>query len=356
MMNCSLVIGWLFFLTVLAARGDGDTWNNIYHSLSRFGGKVGNTLTEDAGDRPSPTPTRHRKADSKHSSSKRTKAKPSASPAEESGGSDNAAAKSKPSPKPSAAGSEKPSADSSPTPVPEAAGESKNKPDNAAPMVTIKPQALREFAAQPPQVQKLIGDALALTMQNLSYKYGSADPLAGGMDCSGFIFYVLSNAGFKDVPRDSSGQYAWVRKNSDFHAVLSRSGKSFELDELKPGDLMFWSGTYKVDRDIPITHVMIYLGKEKSTGKPVMVGATDGRTYDGVRRFGVSVFDFKMPSGKPSKDDPELTSKFEGYATIPGLREPKVAAKSRDDVEQGTKSETVTRNAKRKTKPLSEGD
>jgi peptidoglycan DL-endopeptidase CwlO len=355
-MNRSLIIGCLFLLTVLAARGDGETWNNIYHSFSRFGGNVRNTFTEDAGGRPSPTPRRHRKADSQHSSSKKTKAEPSVSPAKESGASDNAAATSKPSPKPSAAGSEKPIAGSSSTPAPEAADGSKNKPENAAPMVTIKPGALREFAAQPPQVQKLIGNALALTELNLGYKYGSADPVAGGMDCSGFIFYVLSNAGFKDVPRDSSGQYAWVRKNSDFHAVLSRSGESFELDELKPGDLMFWSGTYKVDRDIPITHVMIYLGKEKSTGKPVMVGATDGRTYDGVRRFGVSVFDFKMPSGKPNKDDPELTSKFEGYATIPGLREPKVAAKSRDDVEPGTKNEKATRNAKQKTKPLSEGD
>ena len=352
-MNRSLVIGCLLFLTVLAARGDGEIWNNIYHSLSRFGGNVRNTFTEDAGDRPSPTPRRHRKADSKHSSSK--EAKPSVSPAKESDASERGAATSKPSPKPSAAGSEKPTAGSSSTPVPEAAGGSKNKPENAAPMVTIKPGALREFAAQPPQVQKLIGNALALTEQNLGYKYGSADPVAGGMDCSGFIFFVLSNAGFKDVPRDSSGQYVWVRKNSDFHAVLSRSGKSFELDELRPGDLMFWSGTYKVDRDIPITHVMIYLGQEKSTGKPVMVGATDGRTYDGVRRFGVSVFDFKMPSGKPNKDDPELTSKFEGYATIPGLREPKVAAKSRDEVGEGTKSEKAP-NAKQKKKPLSDGD
>ena len=358
-MNRSLVIGLLFFLSIRVAQGDGDTWNNIYHSLSRFGGNARNTFTEDAGDRPSPTPRRHRKADSKHSSSKRTKAKssasPSSSPIEKSDASDNAAA-TKPSPKPSAAGSEKPTAGSSSTPVPEAEGGSKNKPENAAPMVSIKPEALREFAAQPPQVQKLIGNALALTGQNLGYKYGSADPVAGGMDCSGFIFYVLSNAGYKDVARDSSGQYAWVRKNSDFHAVLSRSGETFELDELKPGDLMFWSGTYKTDRDIPITHVMIYLGKEKSTGKPVMVGATDGRTYDGVRRFGVSVFDFKMPSGKPNKDDPGLTSKFEGYATIPGLREPEAAAKSRDNLEQGIKSEKARPNAKQKTKPLSDGD
>jgi hypothetical protein len=174
----------------------------------------------------------------------------------------------------------------------------------------------------------LIRSSLALTEQNLSYKYGSADPAAGGMDCSGFIYYVLSNAGYKDVPRDSAGQYEWVRKNSDFHSVLSRSGDSFELNDLRPGDLLFWSGTYKVDREIPITHVMIYLGKEKSTDKPVMVGATDGRSYNGIRRFGVSVFDFKMPSGQPNKDDPGLTAKFEGYASIPGLRRGEVASKA----------------------------
>jgi peptidoglycan DL-endopeptidase CwlO len=353
MMNRSLVIGLLFFLTVLAAPGDDDTWNNIYHSLSRFGDNVRNTFTEDASDRPSPTPRGHRKAKSKHSSLNKTKAKPSASPSvspiEKADASDNA----------SAAGSEKPTSSPSSTPVPaeEGGSASKNKPENAAPMATIKPEALREFAAEPPQVQRLIGNALALTEQNLGYKYGSADPAAGGMDCSGFIYYVLSNAGYKDVPRDSSGQYAWVRKDGDFHAVLSRSAESFELDELKPGDLMFWSGTYKVDRDIPITHVMIYLGKEKSTGKPVMVGATDGRTYDGVRRFGVSVFDFKMPNSKPNKDDPELTAKFEGYATIPGLRESGVAPKNRDDLEQGIKGEKAKQSAKEKTKPVTdEGD
>jgi hypothetical protein len=87
-----------------------------------------------------------------------------------------------------------------------------------------------------------------------------------------------------------------------------------------PGDLMFWSGTYQVERDIPITHVMLYLGSEKGTGKRIMFGASDGRSYNGVQRWGVSVFDFKMP-----KNDPNNTEKrrvdFVGYARIPGLRE-----------------------------------
>jgi hypothetical protein len=52
---------------------------------------------------------------------------------------------------------------------------------------------------------------------------------------------------------------------------------------------MFWSGTYDIDRDPPITHSMIYLGREKSTGRRVMVGASDGRVYRDQSRFGVSI-------------------------------------------------------------------
>ena len=34
------------------------------------------------------------------------------------------------------------------------------------------------------------------------------------MDCSGFIYYTLKEAGFGDVPRQSNEQYIWVRKKS----------------------------------------------------------------------------------------------------------------------------------------------
>jgi cell wall-associated NlpC family hydrolase len=236
-----------------------------------------------------------------------------------------------------------------------AAAEKTGSSPTPANVATENPENIREFKNQPPQVQQLLREALALTEQNLSYKYGSADPSAGGMDCSGFIYYVLTKSGFKDVPRDSSEQYAWIRQNSNFHAVLSRDSKSFEFRELRPGDLMFWSGTYKVNREIPVSHVMIYLGTEKSTKKPVMVGASDGRTYDGVRRNGVSVFDFKMPSGQPNSTDPDLVARFEGYGTIPGLREPARANEVRNFSESST-GQTAEPTPKRKEKPLSNGD
>jgi len=164
----------------------------------------------------------------------------------------------------------------------------------------------------------MIDTALELTTRNLDYKYGSADPASGGMDCSGFVFYVLTQNGLRDVPRDSSQQYVWIRKAGTFRAVNSRHEDTFELDELVPGDLLFWTGTYSIERDPPITHAMIYLGREKGTNHRIMVGASDGRTYQGESRYGVSVFDFKIPK-LAKTDEGKLGPNFIGYGHVPGL-------------------------------------
>ena len=166
----------------------------------------------------------------------------------------------------------------------------------------------------------MIDTALALTTRNLNYKYGSADPESGGMDCSGFIYFVLTQNGVKDVPRDASGQYAWVRKAGKFQAVISRNADTFELDDLKPGDLLFWTGTYDVEKDPPITHTMIYLGREKKTDRRLMVGASDGRTFHDESRYGVGVFDFKLPRSEKAATSGRSPS-FVGYGRIPGLGE-----------------------------------
>jgi cell wall-associated NlpC family hydrolase len=184
--------------------------------------------------------------------------------------------------------------------------------------VSLSPDAIEGYEKDPPRVRQILDAGLALTKQNLGYTYGSADPANGGMDCSGFIYYLLKQNGFPDVPRDSSQQYVWVRKAGNLYAVLSRKEDSFEFDDLKPGDLLFWRGTYNIDRDPPITHTMIYLGREKRTNKRVMVGSSDGRTYDGKQRWGVSVFDFKMPP-PPKSGDAKISPVFVGYGRIPGL-------------------------------------
>lgn len=227
--------------------------------------------------------------------------------------------KKKSTPRPTAAKStpapEKPKATPTPVTAPTAIPE-----PGRAPNASLEPGELVEFSAQPPRVQTILASALALTKRDLIYTYGSADPAKGGMDCSGTIHHLFSSAGFQDVPRDSPGQYSWVRRAGGFRAVVSKSADSFEFAELLPGDLLFWSGTYSVEREIPITHVMLYLGTEKKTKRRVMFGASDGRSYGGIQRWGVSVFDFKMPRVNPT-DAEKAKVDFVGYGRIPGLRE-----------------------------------
>jgi cell wall-associated NlpC family hydrolase len=211
-----------------------------------------------------------------------------------------------------------------PTSSPESSKGEKTGDDSR--VATLEASDLEGFSDQPAAVQRLISDGLALTTRDLGYKYGSDDPANGGMDCSGTVYYLLTHAGLKDVPRDSAGMYEWVWKQSVFHSVVGTKDDTFELEKLRPGDLLFWTGTYQIDRDPPVTHVMIYLGINRQTGRRTMLGASDGRTFNGKSRYGVSVFDFKLPRpGGKSDVAPQAqaetpsTTRFIGYGAVPGL-------------------------------------
>ena len=299
-----LLILVIFFGAVNAARSAEQS----------LGIKIKKVLEPD----PSPTPSRkHRKHSnatprpSPTASARRKKASPTPSPTPKSK-SKRKKASATPTPEESPSQTEPPSA--SPAESPEAARGKKGWPN-----VSLSPDAIEGYDKYPPKVRQILDAGLALAKENLTYTYGSADPSNGGMDCSGFIYYVLKQNGFSDVPRDSSQQYVWVRKAGDFNAVLSRKEDSFELDDLQPGDLLFWRGTYNIERDPPVTHTMIYLGREKRTNKRVMIGSSDGRTYDGKQRWGVSVFDFKMPP-PPKSGDAKISPVFVGYGRIPGVK------------------------------------
>jgi hypothetical protein len=174
--------------------------------------------------------------------------------------------------------------------------------NKSAVTVPIPIQEIRGFAAYPPKVKIMIQAAYQLTTKNLTYIYASANPKNGGMDCSGTIYYLLHQMKI-DSPRQSDEIYNWAKTNGN----LKQGDKNFTA--LKPGDLLFWSGTYNIHRDV--THVMIYLGKDQQN-RPLMFGASDGRPYRGRKMWGVSVFDFLLPNGKTK-------AKFLGYGCIPGL-------------------------------------
>jgi len=179
---------------------------------------------------------------------------------------------------------------------------------------SIEAEELDGFKNYAPQLQQLVHDALALTKLNLTYTFGSASPKQGGMDCSGTIHHLLNGLGVKGVPRQSDEICGWVKNNTLLHMTpTADSFKHPELNPLQPGDLLFWSGTYESgQREIPVTHVMLYLGKLKKTGKPLVFGASDGRSYQSERRTGVSVFDFSLPPAASK-------SKLYGFGLIPGV-------------------------------------
>ncbi|MEZ5305262.1 MAG: NlpC/P60 family protein [Verrucomicrobiales bacterium] len=201
------------------------------------------------------------------------------------------------------------------TPIPSRADEAQKPAETSS----VAPEAIRDFAKQPEPVRRLLTEALALTEKGLTYTYGSADPAQGGMDCSGAVYYLLGRAGVGKAPRSSAAQYRWAWEAGTLYPVIGSKADTFELSELRPGDLLFWTGTYDIDRDPPITHVMIYAGRLKKDGQHIMVGASDGRSFGGKARHGVGVFDFKFPH-RGAKEDSK--SRFVGYARIPGLVPP----------------------------------
>jgi cell wall-associated NlpC family hydrolase len=179
---------------------------------------------------------------------------------------------------------------------------------------SIEVEDIQGFEHYAPQIQELIRKCLALTKLNLTYTFGSSDPKNGGMDCSGAIYFVLHDFGFKGVPRQSNEMAGWVQDKTLLYRVTEADTLSHgEFSSLQPGNLLFWSGTYvTAPRKIPVTHVMLYLGKLKKSGKHIVFGSSDGRAYQGKRRTGVSVFDFSLPKSTS-------TAKFYGYGMIPGV-------------------------------------
>ncbi|MFK7849913.1 MAG: C40 family peptidase [Akkermansiaceae bacterium] len=181
----------------------------------------------------------------------------------------------------------------------------------------VETSELKEFSELAKERQKLISIAFETGREvaGMPYKYGGNGPIDQGFDCSGAMYYVLRKAGLKP-PRTSADQYLWVKEHSRIHLVANAATKLDHpsLQDLKPGDLVFWTGTYEPNdgRKVKITHVGMFLGHEKKDGRAIMINATNGRSYRGKKGNGYGVYDFRVPR-KGSK------SRIIGYGTPPGL-------------------------------------
>lgn len=226
---------------------------------------------------------------------------------------------------------------------------------------SIAATELKEYDSLTGPRKKIVDVALELAAREtwLKYSFGSADPESGGLDCSGSVYHILQEAGIQP-PRSSAAQFTWVKNTGALTEIPASTSslKSEAFAKLQPGDLLFWSGTYEPrdGREVPVSHVQIYLGHEKSTGQPVMAGASDGRTYRGTKRDGYGVFDFKLPSahskgvflgyGLPSAPEataPEAKPKASRPTAKP-KKQPAVRAKPKAKANPKTREKTKTKS------------
>jgi murein DD-endopeptidase / murein LD-carboxypeptidase len=79
-------------------------------------------------------------------------------------------------------------------------------------------------------VKKITDDLIWFARQQLGtpYKYASADPKNGGLDCSGFLYYVFSHFKIK-VPRSSKDYMSY--------------GKTIEIKDAQKGDVIVFTGS-----------------------------------------------------------------------------------------------------------------
>jgi cell wall-associated NlpC family hydrolase len=95
-------------------------------------------------------------------------------------------------------------------------------------------------------VQEVLMSALALT--GTPYKFGGTSPDTG-FDCSGFVRYVFQQAANLTLPHGAR--------------ALSQIGKAIPVDQLQPGDLVFYN-TLKSS----FSHVGIYIGENRFIHAP----------------------------------------------------------------------------------------
>ncbi|MDL2237862.1 peptidoglycan DD-metalloendopeptidase family protein [Christensenellaceae bacterium OttesenSCG-928-K19] len=117
-----------------------------------------------------------------------------------------------------------------------------------------EPMGNGSYAALMEEAQKHLGKP---------YVFGAKGP--DTFDCSGFVCWSLSKSGVYQISTNAQGLY-------NACTPVSR-------ENARPGDLIFFTGTYNAGR--PVTHVGIYIGNGQMihAGKPVQYASIDTRYW-----------------------------------------------------------------------------
>jgi len=126
----------------------------------------------------------------------------------------------------------------------------------------------------------------ALNLIGVNYKYGGTQPTTG-FDCSGYVSHVFRQVAGLSLPHNA--------------LAISRQGKQISVNELQPGDLVFFNTLRR-----SFSHVGIYIGNNRfvhapsSGGGVQVVSMTDGywvKRFNGARR----ILTFQLPAGLASE-------------------------------------------------------
>lgn len=137
--------------------------------------------------------------------------------------------------------------------------------------VTLLFSSLFGASAEAAQTSGEKAASYAQTLKGKPFKYGGTT--TKGFDASGFTQYVYSKSLKMKIPRTSAQQY--------------KVGKSVKLNQLKPGDLVFYKTNGK-----SVSFVGIYVGKQQfigATSKGVRVQSMNDKywksKYMGAKRL-----------------------------------------------------------------------
>ena len=128
-----------------------------------------------------------------------------------------------------------------------------------------------------------VKNAIAFAISKIGFPYSQRERDSGNAyDCSSLVYYAYLNAGL-DIKNEDSTTAAEIAKK------LVLGGKSVSVNELKEGDLIFYSNV-RNGRFHNISHVSIYIGN----GQMIEASPNKGVKYSNLRLS--SVTDVCRPS------------------------------------------------------------
>lgn len=123
------------------------------------------------------------------------------------------------------------------------------------------------------------------------------------MDCSNTSRYLYRRVAGIDIGRTASDQYYFLNQRRLAWRIPGQlQGDAliqYLAQRMQPGDLLFWEHTYKPKRNPPVTHVMVYLGRNRG-GDLLMAGSQSHGSGRDTRIVGgpdIYVFDPGAPAG-----------------------------------------------------------